>query len=276
MIELAKNIREQLETIRKDRKRSFVEETHTYGILDPTTNQIVSNLPSVTTLIKQFSEPFDSIGNSMRMTGDDEAEAKKLRDMWKEMGKKAGDVGSFAHYKLEQYVWSLFDIEKETRKPDFNLNHQEMFEAQKMVRNGVRLIHQIVENGFVPLETECIMGSIDLGYVGQCDNIWIGNYKNQATLLMSDYKTNKTKNFEIAHYNKPMKDPFVDLYDTQLSKYFVQQALYAQLFKDMLKDTEYKDLDFIGFKVLHLRDNGNSIKIPNSVYEKVKQLYPIK
>ena len=94
--------------------------------------------------------------------------------------------------------------------------------------------------------------------------------------LMTDYKTNKSKNFEPQPYNKPMKEPFQQLLDTDLSKYYVQQPLYAQLFKDMLIGTPYEDILFAGFRIIKLRDGGEIIKIPSWVYDEVKKIYPIK
>ena len=209
------------------------------------------------------------------MVHGDLEKAEELRENWKKMGIDASSIGSYAHYKLEQYVWNLYDIPIQTRKPYYKLNDEEMILAQDMLKNGVNMVHQITSKGFVPLDTETIMGSIELGYFGQCDNLWLGVHKGQLVFLMTDYKSNKTKNFEEQHYNQPMFPPFESLKDTALSKYYIQQPLYAQLLKDMLKNTPYKDIPFVGFRILHLRDEGKMIKIPLWVYEEVKKLYPI-
>lgn len=276
LLDLAQDIRDSLEQERKNRRLEFVEKSHKYSIYDPINERMTSNLPSVSTLIKQFSEPFDSLSKSLEKTGGDVKLAEELRAEWRAMGDLASSIGSYAHFKLEQYVWNLFDVSMDLRKPDYNLDHEGLLEAQDMLRNGVKLVHKIVENGFVPLETECVMGSIELGYFGQCDNLWLGIHKNRIVILMSDYKTNFTKNFEVRPWNEPMKKPFENLMDTELSKYFIQQPLYAQLLNDMLKNTIYKDIPIVGFRILHLRDGGKSIKIPYDVYKKVQNLYPIK
>lgn len=276
LLEIAKDIRKTLDDVRREKKLSFVEETHTYGIYDPVNERITTNLPSVSGLLKNWYTPFDALEKSLQKTNQDEKEAEKLRNKWSAKGDMSSSVGSYAHFKLEQYVWNLFDIDMNPRKPQYNLTPSDLLEAQKMLKVGVNLVHTIIDNGFVPLATECIMGSYELGYFGQCDNIWIGEFKGNIVFLMTDYKTNLSKNFSVMPYNKPMLEPFSSLMDTALSKYFIQQPLYAQLFKDMLKDTPFKDIPFIGFRVLHLRENGESIKIPRWVYDEVQQLYPIK
>lgn len=275
LLTLAHDIRSELDIERANRKLSFVEKTHKYSIYDPINERITSNLPSVSSLLKEYYEPFDSLTKSLQMMDGDEDKAAELRMEWQKKGNDATSIGSYTHYKLEQYVWNLFDISKDVRKPYYTLGNSELLEAQGMLKTGVDLIHTIINNGFVPLDTEVVMGSIDLGYFGQCDNIWLGEYKGRIVFLMTDYKTNQTKNFQEAPYNLPMRHPFQELLDTDLSKYYIQQPLYAQLFKDMLKNTIYKDIPFIGFRILHLRDGGNSIKIPNWVYNEIKKLYPV-
>tara|TARA_R110000772_G_scaffold2410_4_gene8619 strand:+ start:82437 stop:83282 length:846 start_codon:yes stop_codon:yes gene_type:complete len=275
LLGLAQDIRESIEEQRIERKLIFVEKSHKYSIYDPINDRMTSNLPSVSTLIKRYSEPFDSLNKSISMMNGDVLLAEELRAKWRKMGKDAASVGSYAHYKLEQYVWNLFDVKREVRKPYYDLGDDEMLEAQDMLKNGINLVHTIIENGFVPLDTECIMGSIELGYFGQFDNMWIGVHKEKIVLLMTDYKTNLTKNFEVMPYNEPMKIPFAELMDTELSKYYIQQPLYSQLFKDMMKNTIYKDIPIIGFRILHLRDGGTSIKIPDWVNGEIKKLYPL-
>ena len=66
---------------------------------------------------------------------------------------------------------------------------------------------------------------------------------------------------------------FSELIDNDLSKYYIQQPLYAQLFLDMLKNTPYKNIPFIGFRILHLRDGGKSFKIPRWVYKEIQKLF---
>lgn len=276
LLEIAKDIRDTLNDVRKKRKLTFKEEEHEYSIFDPSKNKIISDLPSVSTLLKKWYTPFDEVSKSIEMMCGDTELAKDLRDKWNLKGKTASEIGSYVHYKLEQYVWSIFDIDKNLRKPEYDLNEESFLEAIKMLNKGINQVHTIINNGFIPLDTEVVMGSVNLGYFGQCDNIWLGKIKKNIVVLMTDYKTNLEKNFVSQPWNKPMKSPFNHLLDTDLSKYFIQQPLYAQLFKDMLKDTKYSYLDFIGFRIIHTRGEGKIIKIPTQVYNEVKSLYPVK
>jgi len=275
LLGVAADIRHVMDLERDNRQLTFVEELHKYCLYDPINEKLVDNMPSVSSLLYNWCDKFDAERMSMIMCNQDEHKAAELRAEWEEKGRVASNVGSYAHYKLEQYVWSLFDIDKQTRKPEYTLSEDDFKEGLMMLENGIVMIGNIIKAGFVPLDTECIMGSIELGYFGQCDNLWLGFFKNQLVFLMTDYKTNLSKNFEVRHFNKPMNVPFGKLYDTELSKYFLQQPLYAQLFKDMLKNTKYKDVPFIGFRVLHLREDGQSHKIPMWVYEEIKKIYPI-
>jgi hypothetical protein len=276
LLDLASDIRIKLDEVRAKRQLTFEEKGHKYSMFDPNKNKTVDDLPSVSTVLKDFYEEFDSLEASLRKANGDVKMAEELRESWNKMGDDASSVGSYAHFKLEQYVWSLYDINMHLRKPEYTLNNEELLLAQSMVLNGVNLIHRITEKGFVPLETEAILGSVDLGYFGQCDNTWLGIHKNQISILMTDHKSNKTKNFETKPYNKPMKAPFDRLPDTALSKYYIQQPLYAQLLKDMLNETVYKDIPIVAFRILHLRDGGKMYKIPMWVYDEVQKLYPLK
>lgn len=275
LLEMASNIRLALNEERTNRGLSFEEEGHIYSIYDKETDKQITDMPSVSSLLNQWYDPFDSVSKSIEMCDGDEVQAEDLRKEWEEAGDRASSLGSYVHYKLEQYLWILYDIDKETRKPEYDLNAEELLLGQTMIKNGVNLMHRIIENGFVPIDTEVIMGSTELGYFGQCDNMWLGYTKSGISLLMTDHKTNKTKNFKEAPWNIPMHKPFDRLIDTAKSVYYIQQPLYAQLFKDMLKNTEFKDIPFAGFRILHLRDNGDMIKVPTWVYEEVQKLYPI-
>ena len=274
LLDIASDIRFVLSESRKTRGLTFEEESHKYSILDASGNE-VSDLPSVSTLLKNWCTPFDTVSKSLEMCNNNEILAEQLRNEWELKGTHASSIGSYVHYKLEQYLWNAFDIEMETRKPIYNLDQYQLNEALSMVETGVNLINTIIGHGFVPIETECVMGSLPLGYFGQADNIWLGHMKKSLVLLMTDHKTNQSKNFKNKPYNKPMHTPFESLLDTDLSKYYIQQPLYAQLFKDMLAGSKYENLDFIGFRIIHVRDGGEIIKIPNWVYNEVKKIYPL-
>lgn len=274
LLEIAADIRNVLEEERLKRKLTFEEENHKYTIYDPTLEESIDTLPSVSKVLENWYEPFDAINKSIKMCDGDERLAEELRNKWEKKGVKSSGLGSYVHYKLEQYIWSIFDIEKDLRKPEYDLSGDDLILAQKMIKNGVNMTHEVLSHNFVPLDTEVVMGSTELGYFGQCDNIWLGEHKGKLVLSMSDHKTNEEKNFIPKPYNKFMKPPFENKRDTVLSKYEIQQPLYAQLFIDMLKNTKYKDLRFKGFRIWHLR-TPRVYKINIKDYNKIKKLYPI-
>jgi len=273
LMSISKDIRQYLDEERINRKLTFIEDTHEYGIFDPITESVVNHFPSVSSLIKEYSIPFDDIIKSLQMCNEDEVRAAELRKTWQAKGDYANNVGSYVHYKLENYILELFDIDKKTRKPEYVLDNKSIIEGQRMVKTGINLMHTIIEKGFVPLDTEVIMGSTTMKYFGQCDNLWLGFMNNTIVFLMTDHKTNQSKNFKVRPWNVPMLKPFSYLMDTDLSKYFLQQPLYALLLEDMLKDSPFSNYKFAGFRVIHLRDDGQLYKIPKQVYTDIKNIY---
>ena len=175
---------------------------------------------------------------------------------------------------MEQYIWNLYDdLDKIPRKPHYNLSEYELEMGMELTQNGVSMIHNIIGKGFIPLDTEVIMGSNKYGYFGQADNIWIGYVDGKLGLLMTDWKTNKSKNMvDDIRYDDLLPPPLDIIRDNTKGKYMIQQILYGILFIDMLKGTKYEDLEFFGFRILKLRDTPEVIKIPKSLFNRTLEL----
>lgn len=280
LLKIAKLIRETLEEERNKRELTFEEDEHRYQMID-NNGDITDKYPSVSTILKEFFSEFDSYGKSIEMCeeGNDKAApfmvkanydveegARLLRESWEEEGRIASNFGSYTHYKLEQYIWNLYDIEKDLRRPNYNLSEKEQKIGMELTNKGVNIIHNIIDSGFVPVDTEVVMGSNKLEFFGQADNIWIGYIKGKLGFLITDWKTNKSKNMKnIPNFHKLLEPPLDIIRDNTLGKYMAQQVLYAILFLDMLKDTKYNDIEFFGFRILKLRDEPEIIKIPKKL-----------
>ena len=86
-------------------------------------------------------------------------------------------------------------------------------------------------------------------------------------IVVTDWKTNKKKNFEAGYFTKKMKPPFQHLDDTALGHYFTQLPFYGKLLLDMLKGSKYENIKIYGCIVVHLSDEGQfeEFRVPKDV-----------
>ena len=80
--DVAKKIRNVISKRQEEIKLSFVEDTHTYTMLDKD-GVLRSDWPSVSKIMKLFYNEFDSEGVSYKKAKGDPAEQKRLLDEWK-------------------------------------------------------------------------------------------------------------------------------------------------------------------------------------------------
>ena len=147
-----------------------------------------------------------------------------------------------------------------------------------MIDAGHNFIRQMHRRGAVLLDTEMVLGSSDLEYTGQPDKMWIMFDKNgDLGVVISDWKTNKPKNFQVHAYTEPMLAPFTDYMDTALSHYMIQLPLYIRLFLDMLKGTKYENIKVLGGIIVHLTAEGvmTEYRIPKSFSDTVLTMPPL-
>lgn len=256
LLEKAEEIRQLIDDIQKKMELSFVEDTHTYFIKNKEGN-IVSNLPSVSTVITQYYEPFDDLTKSLEMCNGDLIEQDKLLKEWRATADYANNQGSRVHFLLETDLLKMYGSNKTVRKPIFKCDEEQVFIGNLMIDAGHNFIKLMHRRGAVLLDTEMVLGSIDLGYTGQPDKVWLmRNEKGELGFIITDWKTNKPKNFLVQHYTGKMLPPFEDQNDTALEHYKLQLPLYGRLILDMLKNTKFKDLKFFGCIIVHLLSNG--------------------
>ena len=126
--------------------------------------------------------------------------------------------------------------------------------------------------GAVLLDTEIVLGSTALGYFGQPDKMWLIKGKSgNPGIVITDWKTNKEKNFEVQPYTILMKPPFQHLYDTALAHYYIQLPLYGKLLLKMLEGTKYANIPLLGAVVILLRPDATyeEFKVPSQVVKTV-------
>jgi hypothetical protein len=130
-----------------------------------------------------------------------------------------------------------------------------------MVVAGKRYIDLLKERNCILLDTEMVLGHPELGYTGQPDKVWlIIGVNGDLGILITDWKTNKPKNFEKNNYTKPMKRPFEDLPDNALGHYNTQLPFYGKLLLKMLEGTKYENIKLMGCIVVLLTEEREFVE----------------
>ena len=111
-----------------------------------------------------------------------------------------------------------------------------MMKGDAMINAGKKYVDLMEERGAVLLDTEMVLGDPELGYTGQPDKLWLMMNKLQTEFgfVITDWKTNKKKNFQETKYTRRLKDPFGKFPDTALGHYYIQLPLYGKLLLKML------------------------------------------
>jgi hypothetical protein len=272
---IASEIRELLESKRKELNLTFIEEQHIYNMRNLDGN-IVSTFPSVSSVLKKFYIPFDDQGISYRMSKGDLIKQKELLESWKSAAISSSYLGSRVHYELERELISRYGDYKQVRQPIFEINEEQKRKSDNMIEAGKSFIDIMLERGAVLVDTEIVMGDPIDGYTGQPDKIWIVKTKstNDFGFVITDYKTNKPKNFESKVYTKKMLRPFEKYDDTALSHYYLQLPLYGRLMLNMLKNTKYSEKKILGGIVVLLKEDKTyqEYRVPFDIINKILNL----
>jgi hypothetical protein len=272
---IAKEINELLENRRKELDLTFIEEEHIYYMRD-TDGVLRKTFPSVSRLIKKFHKPFDAEGTALRMCKGDPEAAALLQEEWKQLGNYSTNMGSRVHFELESDLINRFDNYKEVRQPIFECDESQLIKSDSMIKAGKEYLDLMLERGAVLLDTEIVLGDNELGYTGQPDKVWLIMNKEQDDfgIVITDWKTNQPKNFEVQHYTGRMYSPFNEYHDTALGHYYLQLPLYARLLLKMLKGTKYENIKLLGCVVVLLKDDSTFVeyKVPAKVNKLVMNL----
>ena len=269
---IASEIRQILEDKRKELELTFIEDTHTYYMKDLDGN-IRSNFPSVSKVLKKFYEEFDSETISYNKANGDPEVQQKLLAEWKAAGDYSTNMGSRVHYMLEKKLIEDYGNYKEVRQPIFECDFTQILKGDSMINAGSKYLKLMNERNTVLLDTEIVLGHPEIGYTGQPDKVWIveNKQKNGFGLLITDWKTNKPKNFVPTRFTKKMKYPFQDIDDTALGHYYLQLPFYGKLLIKMLEGTKYENLRLYGCIVTLLREDSEfeEFRVPQKVIDTI-------
>lgn len=243
---IAQEIRDIISERQKEFQLTFEEESHKYTMLDKN-GVLKSDFPSVSKVMKLFYDEFPTEQAAFNKAGGDPDEAERLINEWAELGRKSTNLGSRCHYILEEHTLKEFGIDKVVRQPIFDCDAEQIIKSDTMIIAGKRYIELLKERGCVLIDTEIVLGHPELGYTGQPDKVWLVIGTNgKVGILITDWKSNKPKNFEVTRYTKKMKKPFEDLPDNALGHYNTQLPFYGKLILKMLEGSKYEDIQLLG------------------------------
>ena len=276
---IAQEIREIISQKQKEFQLTFEEESHTYTMLD-LNGELKSDFPSVSKVMKIFYDEFPTEQAAYSKAGGDPDEAERLINEWAELGRKSTNLGSRCHFILEEHTLKEFGIDKEVRQPIFDCDAEQIIKSDSMIVAGKRYVDLLKERGCVLIDTEMVLGHPELGYTGQPDKVWLVVGTNgKIGILITDWKSNKPKNFETTRYTKKMKAPFQDLPDNALGHYNTQLPFYGKLLLKMLEGTKYDDISLLGCIIVLITDEREyheyrvSKKTMNTILEMEMEKY---
>jgi hypothetical protein len=263
LLEIAKEIREIISQKQTEFGLSFEEENHIYTMNGRT------DYPSVSKVLKKFYTEFATEEIALKVAGGDPIKQQELIEEWAAAGKYSTDMGSRVHFVLESELIKRNGNYKEVRQPEFNCDLTQIMKGDNMIVAGKKYLDLMEQRGAVLLDTEMVLGHPELEYTGAPDKVWLIMNRTQTEygIVITDYKTNKPKNFVSTKYTKKMLHPFDEYDDTALGHYYIQLPLYGKLLLKMLEGTKYGNLKLYGCVISHLKEEGlyDEYKVPQDI-----------
>ena len=273
--EVSLEIKDLLEKRRQNLELTFVEEKHIYFMKD-NDGKLKSNFPSVSKLVKKFHKAFDADGMALRMSKGDPEAAKLLQEQWRKAGDLSTNMGSRVHFELESNLIGRYGDYKEVRQPIFEIDDEQKRKSDNMIQAGKNFLDIMHDRGATLLDTEIVLGDPNLQYTGQPDKVWLmmNKDKNDFGFVITDWKSNQPKNFEVQHYTGKMYSPFNSIHDNALGHYYLQLPFYGRLLLKMLEGTKFGDKKLLGSVIVLLKDDAtyNEYKVPPEVQRNVFNL----
>ena len=267
---VAEEIRELISQRQQELGLTFEEENHIY------TMNGKKDYPSVSKVLKKFYTEFPTEEAAYNKAGGDPQKQQQLIEEWAAAGEYSTNMGSRVHFVLEKNVIERNGKYKEVRQPIFDCDLSQIMKGDNMIAAGNKYIKLMEERGAVLLDTEMVLGDPELGYTGQPDKVWLIMNRTQTEfgLVITDWKTNKPKNFQETSYTKRLKDPFGKYPDTALGHYYLQLPFYGKLLLKMLKGTKYENIKLFGCVISHLKDDSlyDEYKVPQEVIDTILEM----
>lgn len=265
--DVAQEIREVLSIRQKELGLIFEEERHIY------TMNGKSDWPSVSKVLKKFYKEFPTEEAAYNKAGGDPIKQQELIEEWARAGSYSTNLGSRVHYVLEKKLIESYGSYKDVRRPIFDCDLTQIMKSDKMISAGEKYLKLMKDRGAVVLDTEIVLGDPELGYTGQPDKVWLihNKTKEEFGLVITDWKTNKPKNFETNNFTTGMYEPFEDCPNNALGHYYVQLPLYGKLLLKMLEKSKYQNLKLYGCVITHLKEDSTfeEYRVPKNIIDTV-------
>jgi len=267
---IAQEIRELVKSRQEQLGLTFEEDKHIY------TMNGRRDYPSVSKVLKNFYKPFPTEEAAYNKAGGDPQRQQELIEEWAAAGDYSTNLGSRVHYMLEKTLIEKNGNYKEVRQPVFECDLTQLMKSDNMIFAGKRYLELMETRKVELLDTEMILGDPELGYVGQPDKVWLTYNKtgDEVGLLITDWKTNKPKNFEETRFTDRMFAPFEKYPNNALGHYFLQLPLYGKLLINMLKGTKYENIKLYGCIISHLKEDTffDEYRVPKDVIDTVLEM----
>jgi hypothetical protein len=261
--DVAKEIRDIISQKQKELGLTFEEENHIYTMNGKT------DYPSVSKVLKKFYTEFPTEEAAYNKAKGDPIKQQELIAEWAVAGDYSTNMGSRVHFVLESEVIKKHGSYKEVRQPEFKCDLTQIMKGDNMIVAGKKYLDLMEERGAVLLDTEMVLGHPELGYTGQPDKVWLmmNRDKTGFGIVITDWKTNKPKNFTVTNYTKKMLHPFDDYHDNALGHYYIQLPLYGKLLLKMLEGSKYGDIKLYGCVISHLKEDSlyDEYKVPQNI-----------
>jgi hypothetical protein len=261
--DVVKEIREIISQKQTELGLTFEEENHIYTMNGKT------DYPSVSKVLKKFYTEFPTEEAAYNKAKGDPIKQQELIAEWAAAGDYSTNMGSRVHFVLESEVIKKHGSYKDVRQPEFNCDLSQIMKGDNMIVGGKKYLDLMEERGAVLLDTEMVLGHPELGYTGQPDKVWLmmNRDKTEYGIVITDWKTNKPKNFTVTNYTKKMLHPFDDYHDNALGHYYVQLPLYGKLLLKMLEGSKYENIKLYGCVISHLKEDClyDEYKVPQDV-----------
>jgi len=267
---IAQEIRELIKVRQESLGLTFEEDKHIY------TMNGKKDYPSVSKVLKKFYKAFPTEEAAYNKAGGDPEKQQQLIEEWAASGDYSTNLGSRVHYMLEKILIEKNGDYKEVRQPVFDCDLTQLMKSDNMIFAGKRYLELMESRKVELLDTEMVLGDPELGYTGQPDKVWLTYNKtgDDFGLLITDWKTNKPKNFEETRFTERMYTPFESYPNNALGHYFLQLPLYGKLLIQMLKGTKYENIKLYGCIISHLKEDTffDEYRVPKDVIDTVLEM----
>jgi hypothetical protein len=199
----------------------------------------------VTSLLKEYQEPFDAEGISKYVAKRDGKTQQQVLDEWNAKGQKSIELGNYIHKNIEDYV-------------------NDGVEGEEWIIN----VHNeaIEELGIEPILCEWVVYDDEIGRASAIDGVY--KWKDKDELVIVDYKTNEDWETKYWQTYNQFHYPIQHLPDNKYHKYSLQLNVYKNWVRNIYQ-LPVSDQMFI----LHIRD-GEYSWIPVLDFQKeVEMIY---